>query len=100
MNGRNYRLTRIFDSGQNTGQTRLLRWLAKFFDIGTGDEGSAFTVQYDRLRGIPLRRGDGIQDAFANRLGQGIHRRVIYTDYGDIIYKFIADYIRHNISFF
>src|ERR1700682_3954684 len=63
VNGGNDRLRRVLHRDQHLVETRRLRRLAEFGDVGAGDKGAAAAGQNDRLH---LRIGDRALDAFEN----------------------------------
>ena len=60
MDGGDDRLRRVLDFGQHFAETRRLRRLAEFGDVGAGDKGAAGAGQNDRLH---FRIGDRALDA-------------------------------------
>ncbi|MCY1293750.1 hypothetical protein D9M70_430180 [compost metagenome] len=78
-----------FKGGDHIRQRRRLRRQAELLDVGTGDEGVAGTHQH---HGGDLRVGlggaEGLQQALAHGQAEGVDRRVVHGDQGEIVAAF------------
>jgi hypothetical protein len=90
---------RVLHLDQHLVQTRRLRRLAEFGDVGAGDKGAAGAGQHDRLH---FRIGDGALDAIQNAAADGgaqrVHRRTVDRDDGDHVMTLELDHFVHADS--
>src|SRR5690606_16147212 len=93
------RLAAGLDTVDHVRQARRLRRLAEFLDVGTGNEGVAFTDQND---GLDLRVSLGCIEAvlqpFTHGHAQGVDRRIVDSDNGNGALPFQGDDVRHAES--
>src|SRR5258708_21903642 len=79
-------------------ETRRLRRLAEFGDVGAGDEGTAAAGQDDRLHlGIGDRALDAFEDAAPHRSTQRVQRRTVDGDDGDHVTTLELDHFVHAV---
>ena len=80
-----YRFRRVFHHVLHVGEARPRHGTTELGDIGSGDEGAAFTDQHDRL-GCRVSTGglEALEQTLADLGRQGIHRRRIERDDGNI----------------
>src|SRR5450432_3246489 len=98
MNGGNDRLRRILHLAQHFTETRRLRRLAEFGDIGAGDKGAAAAGENDRLHfRIGYRLLDAVQDTAADGGAQRVHRRAVDRDDADHVMTLELDHFVHDI---
>ena len=77
-------LRRRLDAGDEVGQVRRHRRLAELADVGAGDEGAAGADQHDGVdAGVGVERLRRVPERLAQRLGEGVDRRVVDGDDGD-----------------
>ncbi len=98
MNCSNDRLRRVFHFGQHFMQTRRLRRLAEFGDVGAGNKSAAGTGQYDCLYfRIGDRALDALQDAAPDGGAQRIDGRTVDRDDADDVMTLELDHFVHEI---
>ena len=72
----------------------LLRGLAELGDVGARDEGAAFADQHDGLDRCVFRRGlEARREAVAHRRRQGVHRRRVEGEDGDLAALELGDLV-------
>ncbi len=96
VNSRHNQFGRVFQRAKHGWQRWITRWFAEFGNIRTSDKCTSLTHQNDRVGVVFLRGVNGIQDAFADCLRQGVDGRAVYLDDADVIDDFVADYTRHS----
>src|SRR5439155_23265001 len=84
VNRGNDRLRRVLHQDKHFGETRRLRRLAEFGDVGARDEGAACAGQHDCLNfRVRDRALHAFEDAAAHRGAERIYRGAVDRDDGD-----------------
>ena len=98
VNRSNRRFPERIQLRQYFPQRRVLRWFAKFADIGARNKCTARTVKNHRVDGVvPAGFSKAIADALAYGVGQSIDRWVVDRDDRDLAVPGQSDWFAHPV---